>query len=402
MHAPMARNPFAAAPVAQSPGPVQVSCPSVGAVASPTGPMLGKASELQRIWAMPVHMGHSGGINCLAIVDDRIYSGGRDNQLFVWRLAQSPGGGMELVQDAPPLDLCSPVTSMYYDQASKWLFCGLWNGDVMAYCKNPVQEVRLAGHRRSVNSITVHSSVVISGSHDGQIRLWTRSSPTGGFACHGKPLDNPTGAITSVRVLGDGLWVAAQNGISSFDLATLQPRGMIPALSQVTGLAECQGYMIATFRSGDLKIYDTVGNETFNFPARGEHRSNTAVELMMHPIANKPMILCGQQFGYVTAYDIPDFRPRGSFVCDQGSDVKAILDLKHQGMFLTAGFHGDIILWQWGGPGAAPTVASPFAAVPGSAGAVQAPSPFAAGGGAGGAFGAAAPCGLGGADSMMS
>lgn len=29
----------------------------------------------------------------------------------------------------------------------------------------------------------------------------------------------------------------------------------------------------------------------------GEHTSNTAVQLMMHPVANKPMLLCGQTLG---------------------------------------------------------------------------------------------------------
>lgn len=29
----------------------------------------------------------------------------------------------------------------------------------------------------------------------------------------------------------------------------------------------------------------------------GEHTSNTAVQLMMHPVAQKPMLLCGQTLG---------------------------------------------------------------------------------------------------------
>merc|ERR1712151_545616 len=72
-------------------------------------------------------------------------------------------------------------------------------------------------------------------------------------------------------------------------------------------------------------------------------------EVMMHPTANKPMLLCGQTQGYVTAYDLPDFRPRGSFVCKNNSDIKAIKDVKCDGLFLTGGMHGDIMVWQWTG-----------------------------------------------------
>lgn len=361
----------------------------------PTGPMLGKGSELQRVYSMPATMGHSDGINCMTMVDDRVYTGGRDNQLFIWRGAPGPGGTFELVQDMQPVALGSSVTSLVYEPATKWLFCGLWSGAIQAFCKEPIVSDSLLGHRRSVSSLTVHSSVVISGSNDGTVRLWTRNPQTGRYQAHGQALNNPTGAVTSVRVLNDGLWVAGQNGITCFDLSTLQPRGTVASTHQVTGLLECTGYMLATFYNGDIKIYDAGGTETFNLPSRGEHTSNTAVELMTHPIANKPILLCGQQYGYVTAYDLPDFRPRGSFVCKHNSDVKAIVDAKFGGMFLTGGAHGDVMVWQWGAPGigatTVPTVANPFA----SAVAQVASSPFAAP--ALGGLGACGPCGACGA-----
>jgi len=349
--------------------------------------MLGKGSELQRVYNMPQHMGHNDGINCMCAVDDRVYTGGRDNSLFVWKGTPTAGGGFELAQDSV-IDLGQSVTSLFYDTASRWLFCGLWNGDIQAFCKDPVVEDRLVGHRRSIASIVVHSSVVVSGSNDGTVRLWTRPNPQSRWQGHGQPINNPSGAVNVVRILGDGLWVGAQNGITCFDLNSLQPRGTLPANFPCTGLVECQGFMLATFRNGDVKIYDGAGNQTFHLPSRGEHTSNTAVEFMMHPLLNKPMLLCGQQFGYVTAYDLPDFRPRGSFVCRNNSDVKAILDVKFGGMFITAGAHGDIMVWQWGTPGAsssqppAPSASSPFAAGGGGGvgggGAPQAASPFAA------------------------
>merc|ERR1740121_2302326 len=288
--------------------------------------------------------------------------------------------------------------SLCYDAASKWLFVGLWSGDIQAYCREPVVQDRLAGHRRSVSCLLIHSGVLVSGSNDGTVRLWTLNTQTGRYQNHGQPLNNPTGAITAICMLNESLWVAAQNGVTCFDLASLQPKGSIPSTHQVTGLLDCQGFVLATMRNGDLKVYDAAGTETFCLPSRGEHTSNTAVEIMMHPVANKPILLCGQQFGYITAYDLPDFKPRGSFVCKNNSDVKAILDVKFGGMFMTAGTHGDIIVWQWGAAApAAQVAASPFAAGP-----AQAPNPFAAPGGAcGGACGACGGLGGGPGDLMM-
>lgn len=414
--APVASNPFAQAP------PLQVGSSSAAVPNGPvsgsgdnfTGPMLGKGSELQRVYTMPPNMGHNGCINCMTMVDGKVYSGGRDNNLWVWRGEKPPGGGFQLVPDMPqPITLGSSVTSLFYEPASKWLFCGLWSGEIQAFCKDPVRQDTLMGHKRSVASLTVHSSVVISGSNDGTVRLWTMNPQSGRFQCHGQPLNSPAGPVTSVRVLNDGLWVGANQGITCFDLNTLQPKGTIPSEHQVTDLIECQGYMLATFRNGDVKIFDATGVQAYHHPSSGEHTSNTAVEVMMHPTLNKPMLLCGQVYGYVTAYDLPEFRPRGSFVCKNNSDIKAIQDVKCDGLFLTGGMHGDIMVWQWTGqntgggsgmPAFQQQAANPFA--PGPVGPVSntpvVSSPFAI---------AAAPCmtstpgipgvGVGGPDLMM-
>jgi len=358
-----------------------------------TGPMLGKGSELQRLYTMPVTMGHESGVNCMIMVEDRVYTGGRDSNLFCWRAVPGPSGGFELVQDSPPIGLGSNVTSLCYDPASKWLFVGLWNGDIQAYCREPVVQDRLSGHRRSIGSMLVHAGVLVSGSNDGSVRLWTLNPQTGRYQCHGQPLNNPTGAVTAMKMVGDGLWVAAQNGMTCFDLVSLQPKGTIPSTHQVTGLLDCDGFVIATLRNGDIKVYDGTGKETFVLPSRGEHTSNTAVELVMHPIIGKPVLLCGQQYGYITAYDLPDFKPRGSFVCKHNSDVKAILDAKSNGIFMTGGTHGDIVVWQWTNATSAPQqAASPFAAGhPGGAAPPQAASPFAAAPGACGGPGGGMP-----------
>jgi len=353
-----------------------------------TGPMLGKGSELQKLYYMPHNMGHNDAVNCMLMADNKIYSGGRDEQLFVWKADRAANGDVQLVQDCPPIHLGASITSMFYEPSSKWLFCGLWNGEIRGFCKEPMREERLHGHRRSVTCLQVHSSVLISGSNEGTVMLWTFQG--GSFQCHGQPLTNPSGPVTSLRVLNDALWVGGYQGITCFDLGTLQARGTITSQHHVTGLLEFQTFMIATFRNGEVNIYDPSGSQIFNRPPMGEHTSNTAVEVMMHPSTQKPMLLCGQVQGYVTAYDLPEFRPRGSFCCKDRSDVKAIVDAKSSGMFLTAGLHGDIIVWQWG---ASAATASPFAAST-----VQAPvasNPFAAG------QGAAGPAGMVGGGGMM-
>jgi len=229
----------------------------------------------------------------------------------------------------------------------------------------------------------------------------------GRFQCAGQPLNNPTGAVSAVKVFNGGLWVGAEQGITCFDLNTLQPKGTIPSTAGVAEMIEFEGYILVAFKNGEVRIFDGGGSQTYLHPPQGEHTTNTAVALMTHPFANKPMLLCGQQYGYVTVYDLPEFRPRGTFVSRERSDIRAIVDAKADGMFLTAGNQGDIMVWQWqrqGGGGPGLSHASPFAAgAPPPTGPIAA-SPFAGAGGCGGGFagGAAGGCpGGAGRDLMM-
>mmetsp|Transcript_33886 Transcript_33886/g.79238 ORF Transcript_33886/g.79238 Transcript_33886/m.79238 type:complete len:397 (-) Transcript_33886:174-1364(-) len=382
----MAANPFA--PGGQMPAPQMGGgmCggaqPAVGGQnASPTGPILGKGSELRKLYNMPDTMGHNDGINCMITAEGKIYSGGRDSQLFLWRGQPSASSSVELVQDCAPINITSNVNALYFDSASQWLFAGLWGGQIQGWCKAPVVTDVLSGHRKSVSCLTMHSGVLISGSNDATVRLWTLNQQAGRFQAHGNPIDCPGGMVTSVKVLNDGLWVGHQQGVTCIDLGSLQPRGTIASQHPVTAMLPYEGHMFVAYRNGDVCIFGPTGDQVYKHPAQGEHTSNTALELMVHPIAQKPMLLCGQQFGYVTAYDLPDFRPRGSFVCRNGSDVRAIVDLKADGLFVVGGARGDISLWQWGQPGPAG---------PAGPGAVAGQNPFAPSQGCGGGM---CPCG---------
>lgn len=362
---------------------------------SPTGPTLGPGSELRRLWNMPTTMGHASAVQCMSMVDDKVYTGGRDSALLMWRgnKGQRPGE-FELVQDGQGITLASSPTCMLYEPASKWLFLGCWRGEVQAYCKDPMKECRLEGHRQCVSSIAIHSSVVISGSADATVRLWTPNQQAGTFQACGQPLQNPSGPVNVVKVFNDSLWAGGEQGITCFDLNTLQAKGTIPSPAGVSSMFDMQGYMLVAYKNGEVKIFDAAGAQTYLHPPTGEHTTNTAVEIMTHPYENKPMLLCGQQFGYVTAYDLPDFRPRGTLCAKNQSDIRSIVDVKADGMFLTAGQHGDIMVWQWqqggsGGIGASngPVASNPFAPAGGGA-AMGAPAmaanPFAPSPGAGG------------------
>lgn len=50
--------------------------------------------------------------------------------------------------------------------------------------------------------------------------------------------------------------------------------------------------------------------QIFNRQPMGEHTSNTAVQLMMHPVANKPMLLCGQTLGFLGDRNLSGFLQR--------------------------------------------------------------------------------------------
>lgn len=356
---------------------------------SPTGPMLGPGSELRRLYNMPTTMGHASAVQCMAMVDGKVYTGGRDSQLMIWQGAKPNGRDFELTQDSPPINLSSSITSMVYEPTSKWLFLGCWRGEIQAFCKEPVRDCRLEGHHKNVSAMTIHSSVVISGSQDATVRLWTANPQAGNFQACGQALANPTGPVNSVKVFNDSLWVGAEQGITCFDLNTLQAKGNIPSQAGCTSLFNFQGYMIAAFNNGEVKIFDAAGQQVHVHPPQGEHTSNTAVEVMTHPITQKPMLLCGQQFGYVTAYDLPDFRPRGTFVSRNNSDIRAIVDCQADGMFLTAGQHGDIMCWQWQQPGSGQPAGGMGGGMGGGGGHVAvAANPFAPSGGAGAMAGA--------------
>lgn len=127
----------------------------------------------------------------------------------------------------------------------------------------------------------------------------------------------------------------------------MQAAGTITSTSQVVGFLSYEKCIIVGYANGVVKVFDASGNETFSHGPLGEHTTNTAVALMRHLGNGKTMLLCGQELGYVTAYDLPEFAPRGTFSTGYQGDVSAIVDMGADGLFVTCGLSGDVTIWKW-------------------------------------------------------
>jgi len=312
-----------------------------------TGPYLGRGSELAKVWWMSDHMGHTDGIYASIVMGDRVCTGGRDGRLLLWRGGTSPQSGNLCFVEDNAVDLPAGVSSLLYHAESKWLFCGLMNGLIKAFRQEPHAEAMLTGHGEAVTSMLVHESVLLSGSHDGTIRAWQYDPASSGFRC-AATVACPLGEVFKLHLqLPTGLWVGAQRGISCVDLQTMQPKGNIEAPARVVGLLSYQECVIAAFANGVVKVFDAVGKEQFSHGPLGEHTTNTAIAMMRVPRDGKDVLLCAQEFGYVTVYDVPDFNPRGTFTTGYDGEVMAIVDMGSGGIFVTCGLSGDVVIWRW-------------------------------------------------------
>jgi hypothetical protein len=130
----------------------------------------------------------------------------------------------------------------------------------------------------------------------------------------------------------------------------MEPIGRIETPAPPMKLLSYQGRVLAALTNGMVKVFDGSGKEEFSHGPLGEHTTNRAVAMIRHPQTQKDLLLCGQDSGNVTAYDIPEFTPRGSFHTGFEGAVTAILDLgSSDGTFVTCGLSGDVVLWRWEG-----------------------------------------------------
>mmetsp|Transcript_73758 Transcript_73758/g.198769 ORF Transcript_73758/g.198769 Transcript_73758/m.198769 type:complete len:484 (+) Transcript_73758:59-1510(+) len=327
------------------PGALHGSGPLPGAKAL-TGPYLGKGSELLKVWSMPEDIGHEEGIRTAIVMGDRVCTGGADYRLLLWRGDQQPGGRLALGQDNE-VNFSSTVTALMWHAGSKFLFCGLEDGQIRGFRQEPFAELSLAGHTAAIMSLLIHEGVLLSGSLDGSVRAWRYDDVAGAFNCVAT-LPIPLGPVYALHLqLPDGLWVGSQKGISVLGLQSLQPVGKIDSSAPVVAMLPYEGSVLVALGSGVVKVFSASGQEQFSHGPVGEHTTNTAVAVVRHPHANKDVLLCGQEFGYVTAYDIPDFRPRGTFTTGYEGEVTSIISMGADGIFATFGGAGDVVIWRW-------------------------------------------------------
>lgn len=306
---------------------------------------------------MPDDQGHQGGIRAATLMKERVCTGGLDGRLMIWRGERCDSGGgpgrLALALDNEVgLSQTGAVTAVLFHEASGWLFCGLSEGLVCAFRQAPQANVTLTGHGGAVTALCMHEAVLVSAALDGTVRAWQYDQAVGSFHCAAtvqSPLGNVFALHTTAGALGGVgglLWLGTQQGISCLKQG-LQPVGEIRSTARVVGFLPYQGCVIAAFTDGRVKVFDALGNEQFSHGPLGEHTTNTAVALIRHPQSNKDVLLCGQELGKVTAYDVPDFRPRGTFTTGFEGEVTVILDMGEDGIFLTCDLSGEMVLWRW-------------------------------------------------------
>lgn len=240
------------------------------------------------------------------------------------------------------------VSALLFHAASKWFFCGLLDGLIKAYRQDPVAEANLQGHTGAVAALLLHEDVLLSGSEDCSVCACKYDAACGAFQC-ATTVASTVGPVFALHVdmTSAGLWVGGHQGISCVSLQTMQSSGSIASPAQVVALLPYESCVIAAYGDGVVKVFDAGGKEQFSHGPVGEHTTNTAVTIMRHPVAGKMLLLCGQELGYITAYDLPEFRPRGTFSTGYQGDVTAIVDMGADGLFFTCSFSGDVILWRW-------------------------------------------------------
>jgi len=332
-----------------------------GGGTSSTGPILGKNSQLKKIYTVNAgdprnrnqkNSAHANSVEAMSLFGpnaEKLATGGLDQKVMIWEgKSGGPQGG--ILEKANEISLQHGVKCLEFIPNDDILFVGLTNGEIKVYKNNPFKEFTLSGHTKAATSIKMAPTpsgepVILTSSKDGHIRMWVWQTHTESFNCT-HVLQPEVGPIASILLLNNCLWVGGQRGISCMDLESLQVAGVIETPPVCGPLIHYEGFVISSFEDGSLAIYDEQGNEEFLLEAHGDHTTNTAFECMQHP-SGTLILLCGQQDGFVTAYDLPALNARGSFITQKGSTVKFIKALNSNNMFVTGGEMGEITLWMW-------------------------------------------------------
>jgi len=237
--------------------------------------------------------------------------------------------------------------------AFETLLCGLQDGRIFAFMKDG-QRVTLQGHGKRVSAMLLHQNVLITGSHDGSVKLW-QPNPPNGFACSHTLTDGIPGNVTCMEVLGDHLMVGGNAGMCAINLQTLQ---CVKKMGSKQEGAVCDflmylGHLIVGFTDGSVKVLDTGGAEKHSAPPMptGQMRCLAGLEC-------GPRLLVGHQKGQLTSISLPDMNPKAAWRATERCDIECIRGTSFDGIFLLGLQNGDLQLWQ--------RVAEPAAAAAGA------------------------------------
>lgn len=271
------------------------------------------------------------------MTEQGIYTASQDKQLKRWKPVKLDGGRFELTEEltVPLPEACFSL--LFF---GGWLFCGLWSGEVRAFAQDGTQ-ASLKGHTRRVTALIVHQNVLISGGADREVRLWQSNDAAKTFTCTHTVSESIPGAISSLHVLGNHLFVGGMNGLAMLDLTSLVVTKLLPPTKSVSAMLEFQGHVIVAYTEGNLRIFDAEGllkSEAKPFAA-GPIISLAGLE-------SGPRVLCGHSRGQVSTIMLPSFEFKTQFQALEGNKVERIMCAGHDGIFLLGSQDGTLQLWQ--------------------------------------------------------
>lgn len=337
--------------------------------ANPTGPTLGPWSELKKLADLPYKLSHRDRItgSCLVGADEIFTTGGPQcHRLRSFRVIPQPtpqGLRFRLDQDKD-IDMGTFISAMTFE--SPWLVVGLGNGALKAFNQDSKAEHPALNvvHTGQVNALVLKevngAACLLSAAEDGTFAIHTFRD--GAFAQATQAslatMGGASGPIKALQVLGTSLWLGAKTGVSVIDLQTLTVKGTVPVNPELRDMVTYEEggvpFCILALVNGGILILDSAGNPVFQRGPAGDHTSNTSISLVFHHVDQKFMLICGQDYGYCTAYDLPAFTPRGSFRVHEGSNITHLKEIRPggqpQGLFVVGGATGDVSLWQFGHP----------------------------------------------------
>jgi hypothetical protein len=118
----------------------------------------------------------------------------------------------------------------------------------------------------------------------------------------------------------------------------------------VMSMLEFQGHIVVSSLWGSCKVFTAAGEKTHEEKLEsGKGARNigiTSMVGMVHPTSNEPMLVWGLQGGSCAVYLLPDFNLKGKWEASRYGDVRALCDAGN-GMILSAGSDGTVVLWKW-------------------------------------------------------